>query len=109
LQALSQALDRYGYTAVIGLVGVEGFGIPAPVARQGKFVVPVARFVDGLRQPNGIVAGLAQMPWWRFLGYNALGATVGLASGSSSAIWPGTTSPRFTPNSSVTRSTRWQL
>ena len=144
LQALSPALDRYGYAAVIGLVGVEGFGIPAPgqtiliaaglyagagrlnliivlaagllaavggdnlgyafghyggrplvlrfgryllltedrlaaaerfFARHGNLVVPVARFVDGLRQANGIVAGLAQMPWWRFLGYNALGAT----------------------------------
>lgn len=143
LHSLAPALDRYGYAAVLALVGVEGFGIPAPgqtiliaagiyagagqlnlaliltlgfvaavggdnigyaighyggrplvlrfgrrvflteerlaaaerfFAARGNIVVPIARFVDGLRQANGIVAGLAQMPWWRFLGYNALGA-----------------------------------
>lgn len=143
LHSLAPALDRYGYAAVLALVGVEGFGIPAPgqtiliaagiyagagqlnlaliltlgfvaavggdnigyaighyggrplvlrfgrrvflteerlaaaerfFAARGNIVVPIARFVDGLRQVNGIVAGLAQMPWWRFLGYNALGA-----------------------------------
>ncbi len=30
LQSLAPALSRYGYAAVIALVGVEGFGIPAP-------------------------------------------------------------------------------
>lgn len=43
-------------------------------AGHGNIVVPVARFADALRQVNGIVAGLAGMPWWRFLAYNALGA-----------------------------------
>ncbi|OBJ48881.1 DedA family protein [Mycobacterium sp. 1423905.2] len=49
-------------------------------AARGNIVVPVARFVDGLRQANGIVAGMAGMGWWRFLTYNALGgaAWVGL-------------------------------
>lgn len=143
LQSLAPVLDRYGYAAVLALVGVEGFGIPAPgqtvliaagiyagtgqlnvtlvlalgfiaavagdnigyaighfggrplvlrfgrhvflteerlaaaerfFAARGNIVVPIARFIDGLRQANGIVAGLAQMPWWRFLFYNALGA-----------------------------------
>jgi membrane protein DedA with SNARE-associated domain len=143
LQSLAPVLDRYGYAAVLALVGVEGFGIPAPgqtvliaagiyagtgqlnvtlvlalgfiaavagdnigyaighfggrqlvlrfgrhvflteerlaaaehfFAARGNIVVPIARFIDGLRQANGIVAGLAQMPWWRFLSYNALGA-----------------------------------
>lgn len=143
LHSLAPVLDRYGYAAVIALVGVEGFGMPAPgqtiliaagiyagtgdlnlilvltlgflaavagdnigyaighyggrplvlrfgrrvflteerlaaaerfFARRGNIVVPIARFVDGLRQANGVVAGLAGMSWWRFLGYNALGA-----------------------------------
>jgi membrane protein DedA with SNARE-associated domain len=44
------------------------------VQRHGGKVVSVARFVDGLRQANGIVAGLAGMAWWRFLVFNAIGA-----------------------------------
>jgi membrane protein DedA with SNARE-associated domain len=42
--------------------------------RYGGGIVVVARFVDGLRQLNGVVAGTAEMPWWRFFAYNALGA-----------------------------------
>lgn len=42
--------------------------------RNGGKIVAVARFVDGLRQLNGIVAGIAGMPWRRFLAFNALGA-----------------------------------
>lgn len=143
LQSLASVLDRHGYAAVVALVGVEGFGIPAPgqtvliaagiyagagrlnlavvlalgllaavvgdnvgyaighyagrplvlrfgryifltedrlataerfFAKHGNVVVPVARFIDGLRQVNGVVAGLAHMRWWRFLAYNVLGA-----------------------------------
>jgi membrane protein DedA with SNARE-associated domain len=42
--------------------------------RHGGKVVIGARFVDGLRQLNGIVAGAARMPWQRFIAFNALGA-----------------------------------
>ncbi len=42
--------------------------------RHGGKIVGVARFVDGLRQLNGVVAGIAGMPWRRFLAFNALGA-----------------------------------
>lgn len=45
-------------------------------ARRGATVVAGARFVDGLRQVNGVVAGMAGMRWWRFLLFNALGAAV---------------------------------
>ena len=34
----------------------------------------VARFFDGLRQLNGIVAGMLEMPWKIFMGFNVLGA-----------------------------------
>ena len=42
--------------------------------RHGGKIVGVARFIDGLRQLNGVVAGIARMPWQRFLAFNALGA-----------------------------------
>lgn len=140
--SLEPILDRYGYAAVVVLVGVEGFGIPLPgqtvliVAgvwagagqlsllavlalgvlaavggdnigyavgrfggrelilrfgryvffteerliaterffdRRGQLVVPMARFVEGMRQANGIVAGLGGMRWWRFFSFNAIG------------------------------------
>lgn len=51
----------------------------------------VARFIEGLRQANGIIAGISCMPWRRrFLPFNILGAalwvglwtTVGYTAGS---------------------------
>jgi membrane protein DedA with SNARE-associated domain len=44
--------------------------------RHGGKIVGVARFIEGLRQLNGVVAGIAKMPWRRFLIFNALGAAV---------------------------------
>jgi membrane protein DedA with SNARE-associated domain len=43
-------------------------------ARAGGAIILVARFVDGLRQLNGIVAGLLKLPWGRFTTVNVLGA-----------------------------------
>ncbi|MFJ4190920.1 DedA family protein [Kitasatospora sp. NPDC089509] len=45
-------------------------------ARQGGKVVAVARFVDGLRQYNGIIAGTTEMPWRRFAVFNLVGAVL---------------------------------
>lgn len=44
--------------------------------RYGGEVVLVARFVQGARQLNGIVAGSAGMSWRRFFVYNAIGAAL---------------------------------
>jgi membrane protein DedA with SNARE-associated domain len=44
--------------------------------RYGGKLVVVARFVDGLRQFNGVVAGIAGMRWAHFLLCNALGAAL---------------------------------
>jgi membrane protein DedA with SNARE-associated domain len=44
--------------------------------RRGGLVVIVARFIDGLRELNGIIAGTVQMRWARFLMYNLIGATL---------------------------------
>ncbi|MFE6747999.1 DedA family protein [Kitasatospora purpeofusca] len=45
-------------------------------ARHGGKVVTVARFVDGLRQTSGIIAGTTGMPWPRFQVFNVLGAAL---------------------------------
>ena len=42
--------------------------------QRGGLVILLARFLDGLRQLNGIVAGVLQMPWWTFTAYNVAGA-----------------------------------
>jgi membrane protein DedA with SNARE-associated domain len=48
--------------------------------RHGAWIITVARFIEVLRQANGIVAGTTGMRWRRFLAFNALGA----------ALWVGT-------------------
>jgi membrane protein DedA with SNARE-associated domain len=45
-------------------------------ARHGGKIVVVARFVEGLRQVNGIIAGTSEMAWPRFLMFNAIGAAL---------------------------------
>jgi membrane protein DedA with SNARE-associated domain len=44
--------------------------------RHGGKIIVVARFIEGLRQANGIVAGTTGMHWARFLAFNALGAAL---------------------------------
>jgi membrane protein DedA with SNARE-associated domain len=41
----------------------------------GKIII-VARFIEGLRQANGIIAGTSGMRWLRFLIFNAIGAAL---------------------------------
>lgn len=48
-------------------------------SRFGGGVVMVARFFEGLRQLNGVVAGTAGMSWWRFLAYNGIGGLLWVA------------------------------
>ncbi|MDG4801379.1 DedA family protein [Micromonospora sp. WMMD980] len=142
-RVLTDLVGQYGYPGLALLVGVEGFGVPAPgqtaivlaagyaahgrltvvgvattaflaavigdsigyligryggrrlvlrhgrrlrldpdrfarlesvMNRHGPKLVAAARFVDGLRQFNGVVAGTTGMPWRRFVTWNALGA-----------------------------------
>jgi membrane protein DedA with SNARE-associated domain len=52
----------------------------AYVTRYGGAIVVIARFIVGLRELNGIMAGVTGMRWQRFAFYNAIGtvAWVGL-------------------------------
>jgi membrane protein DedA with SNARE-associated domain len=47
--------------------------------RHGGKIIIVARFIEGLRQANGIIAGTTGMHWSRFLIFNAIGAALWVA------------------------------
>jgi membrane protein DedA with SNARE-associated domain len=51
--------------------------------RHGGKIVIVARFIEGLRQANGIIAGIARMHWLRFVAFNSLGAALWVATWTS--------------------------
>lgn len=70
--------------------------VEAAYLRYGGLIVIVARFIEGFRQLNGIVAGTMGMTWHTFLLFNAIGAllwcaTWGLglyyASGTIMHLW----------------------
>lgn len=77
------AIGHFGGRRLIERVGKYVFITPARLDRAedffnrhgGKLVV-VARFVEGLRQANGLVAGTIHMHWAKFLACNALGAAL---------------------------------
>ncbi|MER6122383.1 DedA family protein [Streptomyces sp. NPDC001795] len=58
--------------------------------RNGGKVVTAARFIEGLRQANGIIAGTSGMPWRRFLAFNALGAALWVGLWATLAYLTGT-------------------
>ena len=51
--------------------------------RYGSGVVLVARFIDGLRQLNGFIAGISDMKWAKFLTFNFIGACLWVIAWSS--------------------------
>ncbi|WNM33465.1 DedA family protein [Streptomyces sp. Li-HN-5-11] len=59
-------------------------------ARHGGKIVTVARFIEGLRQVNGLIAGTTGMPWPRFLAFNALGAALWVGMWVTLAYFAGT-------------------
>ncbi len=70
-RALVLRFGKYVMLTSERLDRAEGF-----FERYGGVVVAGARFVEGLRQANGIVAGTIRMPWPRFLVFNMLGAVL---------------------------------
>jgi membrane protein DedA with SNARE-associated domain len=74
-RALALRWGRYIFLTEERLDRAAGF-----FDRHGAWIITVARFIEGLRQANGIVAGITGMHWLRFLVFNALGA----------ALWVGT-------------------
>jgi membrane protein DedA with SNARE-associated domain len=74
-RALALRWGRYVFLTEARLNKAEAF-----FNRHGAWIITVARFIEGLRQANGIIAGTTGMRWLRFLTFNALGA----------ALWVGT-------------------
>lgn len=74
-RALALRFGRYVFLTEERLDKAERF-----FDRRGSIVITFARFVEGLRQANGIIAGITGMHWLRFLVFNAIGA----------ALWVGT-------------------
>ncbi len=56
--------------------------------KRGGLIVAVARFIQGLRQFNGIIAGISQMKWKKFIVYNLIGGAlwVGLWLGAATLL-----------------------
>jgi membrane protein DedA with SNARE-associated domain len=84
---IGYAIGRFGGRALIDRWGKYIFLTPerldkteAFFNRHGGKIIAIARFVEGLRQANGLIAGITEMHWLKFIGYNALGA----------ALWVGT-------------------
>ncbi len=50
----------------------------------------MARFIDGLRQVNGLVAGTAGVEWRRFLTFNILGALLWVGTWTTAGYLAGT-------------------
>lgn len=59
------------------------------MARRGALMVIVARFIEGLRQLNGVVAGVTRMPFAKFLICNAIGAALWVGVWSSAGYFAG--------------------
>jgi len=74
-RALVERWGRYIFLTKERLDWAEDF-----FNRHGGKIITVARFIEGLRQANGLIAGISQMRWLKFLAFNALGA----------ALWVGT-------------------
>jgi len=80
-------LTRYG--ARIGITRARLERVEAFFARYGDVVIVFARFFVILRQLNGIVAGMLEMPWPRFFLYNAIGAALWVGFWGGLTYWLG--------------------
>lgn len=80
------AIGRFGGRTLADRYGRYVFLTPTRLDRAERFfssrgavVITFARFLEGLRQANGIIAGITEMSWLRFLIFNGLGAVVWVA------------------------------
>jgi membrane protein DedA with SNARE-associated domain len=84
---IGYAIGRFGGRALVERWGKYVFITPERLdkaedffGRHGGKIITIARFIEGLREANGLIAGITHMHWLKFFAYNALGA----------ALWVGT-------------------
>jgi membrane protein DedA with SNARE-associated domain len=77
------SIGKYGGHPLVERIGKYVFLTPKRIKQaedyfrqKGSWLVIIARFIEGFRQANGIIAGLAEMAWLRFLLYNSIGAAL---------------------------------
>jgi len=77
------AIGQYGGHPLVERYGKYVFLTPERLAKAEHFfnhhggkVVIIARFVEGLRQLNGLIAGISEMRWAKFILFNAIGAAL---------------------------------
>lgn len=77
------AIGHFGGRALVERYGRYIFLTPERLQRATDFferhggkIIIVARFIEGLRQANGIIAGISGLRWQRFLVFNAIGAAL---------------------------------
>jgi membrane protein DedA with SNARE-associated domain len=81
--------DKVGITAA-RYAYAEGF-----FERYGDGIVMGARFVEVLRQLNGIIAGTLEMPWGRFLLFNSIGAILWVGAWAAVGYFAGEHVPQI--------------
>jgi membrane protein DedA with SNARE-associated domain len=81
--SIGYAIGRFGGRRLVLRYGKYVFITPERLdkaegffRRHGGKIVTIARFVEGLRQANGIIAGITGMRWIRFFAFNLLGAVL---------------------------------
>ena len=77
------AIGHFGGRRLVERYGRYIFLTPARLDRATDFfehhggkIIIAARFIEGLRQANGIIAGTTGMHWRRFLIFNTIGAAL---------------------------------
>lgn len=90
------AIGQYGGHPLVLKYGKYVFLTPEKLKKAEHFfnhhggkVVTIARFVEGLRQLNGIIAGLSDMRWPKFISFNVLGALLWVGAWSSVGYFSG--------------------
>lgn len=80
-------VERFG--KYVFLTSARIHKLEAFFSQHGGKVVTVARFIEGLRQANGIIAGLSEMKWPKFIAFNALGAAIWVSFWSAVGYYSG--------------------
>lgn len=80
---IGYAIGRSGGRALVNRWGKYVFLTPTRLDKAEAFfnkhggkIVVFARFIEGLREANGLIAGITEMYWLKFLAYNVLGAAL---------------------------------